>query len=74
MIVKVCGITTIEDARLSVEAGADALGFNFFPGSPRYIAPEAAALIVSALPAGVRKVGVFVNAEPDAAQSTTPSA
>lgn len=66
VLVKICGITRLEDALASVEAGADALGFNFFPESPRYIAPEAAALIVSALPAEIRKVGVFVNATPEA--------
>ena len=61
MIVKVCGITTIEDARLSVEAGADALGFNFYPKSPRYIRAEDARPIADAIPVRVLRVGVFVN-------------
>lgn len=61
MIVKVCGIRTLEDARMSVEAGADALGFNFYPKSPRYIAPEAARPIADAIPVRVLRVGVFVN-------------
>jgi phosphoribosylanthranilate isomerase len=59
MILKICGITNQEDATAAVEGGATALGFNFYPRSPRYIAPAAAAAILS--PAGVRRVGVFVN-------------
>lgn len=58
MIVKVCGITNAEDAAAAIDAGATAIGFNFYPRSPRYIAPEDAALIPTP---GVRRVGVFVN-------------
>jgi phosphoribosylanthranilate isomerase len=59
MILKICGITNQEDATAAVEGGANAIGFNFYPSSPRYIAPERAAEIET--PAGVRRVGVFVN-------------
>jgi phosphoribosylanthranilate isomerase len=62
MIVKICGITNQEDASAAVAGGATAIGFNFYPHSPRYIAPESAAEIVS--PAGVLRVGVFVNESP----------
>ena len=57
--VKVCGITNAEDARASIAAGADALGFNFVEGTPRYIRPEVAAAIIAELPAFVTPVGVF---------------
>src|SRR5690242_7646726 len=59
--VKICGITRVEDALSAAEAGADAIGFVFYPPSPRAIAPERAAVIAQALPRGLAKVGVFVN-------------
>jgi phosphoribosylanthranilate isomerase len=59
--VKVCGVTTVADALAVAAAGADWLGFNFYPGSPRFIEPQRAAEIVKALPASTEPVGVFVN-------------
>ena len=62
MVLKICGITNEEDAAAAVEGGATAIGFNFWPRSPRYIAPEQAAAIGSR--PGIRRVGVFVNEAP----------
>ncbi len=65
MMVKICGITNREDALAAVEAGASAIGFNFYRESPRYISPTGAAMIAEKLPASVWKVGVFVNQSPE---------
>ena len=60
-MVKICGITRLEDALLAVELGASSLGFVFWPESPRYIPPSRAAEIVAALPPRVASIGVFVD-------------
>ena len=60
--VKICGITSIADAQVAVEAGADMLGLIFYPPSPRYVTPEQARAIVDSVPVSLPVVGVFVNA------------
>lgn len=61
---KVCGIRRAEDARHAARSGANAIGMIFYPPSPRSIAAEAAGRVASAVPEGVRRVGVFVNERP----------
>jgi phosphoribosylanthranilate isomerase len=63
MRVKVCGITNYKDAALALDAGADALGFNFFSRSPRYIDASEARAIIRRLPPFAVSVGLFVNVE-----------
>jgi phosphoribosylanthranilate isomerase len=65
VLVKICGITRLEDALDAARLGADWVGFNFWTRSRRYIAPEAAAPIVAALPPSVLPVGVFVDPAPE---------
>ena len=59
--VKICGVTSIADASVAVDAGADMIGLIFYPPSPRYVTPEQAGAIVASLPAALPAVGVFVN-------------
>jgi phosphoribosylanthranilate isomerase len=59
--IKICGVTTPEDAPLAADAGADAVGLNFYPKSPRFVTPTQAAALVRALPAFTASVGVFVG-------------
>jgi phosphoribosylanthranilate isomerase len=65
VIVKICGITNVEDGLAAAEAGADALGFIFYESSPRHVPIEKAATVIRELPAPIVKVGVFVDADED---------
>ncbi len=63
--IKICGITNLDDANAAIEAGANALGFVFYPESPRRVEPETARAIIARLPREIEKVGVFVNESVD---------
>ncbi len=63
--IKICGLTRPQDVQAAVAAGADALGFVFYPPSPRYIAAEQAAELLRQMPPYVSAVGLFVNATPE---------
>jgi phosphoribosylanthranilate isomerase len=74
MFLKVCGITRLTDALHAVNEGATALGFVFWPRSPRYVAPERAAELIAELPSTVMTVGVFVNESVDGIRSVAGQA
>ena len=62
--IKICGVTNANDAHACIGLGADMIGFNFYPASPRYIQPIVVRRIVDGLPARTRAVGIFVDADP----------
>ncbi len=68
--IKICGITRNEDLAAAMKGGADAVGFVFYPPSPRFLAAEAAALLARQVPPFVTRVGLFVNAEPATVRET----
>jgi phosphoribosylanthranilate isomerase len=68
--IKICGITRTEDLDAAVAAGADAVGFVFYPPSPRFLSPEVAANLARQAPPFVTRVGLFVNAEATTVRAT----
>jgi len=65
--VKICGLTNLDDTLDAIELGADYLGFNFYPDSPRFLKPEDAVQLFQEIPTNIPKVGVFVNEDPERA-------
>ncbi|MEO5935953.1 MAG: phosphoribosylanthranilate isomerase [Terriglobales bacterium] len=65
--VKICGITNAQDALTALDAGADMLGLNFYPHSPRFLDEDIAVAVAAAVPSGARLIGVFVNPQEAAA-------
>jgi len=68
--IKVCGVTNIKDARACAELGADMIGFNFYPQSPRYLEPITVRRIIEAISPGICAVGVFVDANAERVRNT----
>ena len=62
--IKICGLTRPQDVQAAVDAGADAIGFVFYPKSPRYVTPEQAAALIALVPPFITCTGLFVNATP----------
>jgi len=71
-IIKVCGLTSREDAQAAIDSGANALGFNFYPKSPRSLTVDSAAEIIATLRGDVLRVGVFVNPSPEDFAAAAP--
>jgi phosphoribosylanthranilate isomerase len=67
--VKICGVTNVKDAKVCAQLGASMIGLNFYPQSPRYIAPEIGRRIIEAISPSVCAVGVFVDADADEIRS-----
>jgi phosphoribosylanthranilate isomerase len=72
--IKICGVTNVNDARMCAELGADMIGFNFYPQSPRYVESEVAWQIVETLPSHADAVGIFVNGNADEIRNTANAA
>ncbi|CDG84226.1 phosphoribosylanthranilate isomerase [Janthinobacterium agaricidamnosum] len=72
--IKICGLTRAEDIQAVVAAGADAIGFVFYPKSPRYVTAEQATALISGLPPYITTVGLFVNASVEQVAAVTRSA
>ncbi|MFA9219313.1 MAG: phosphoribosylanthranilate isomerase [Sphingomonadaceae bacterium] len=68
--IKICGLTRPEDVAAAVAAGADAIGFVFYPNSPRYVTPQQAAALIASVPPFVTCTGLFVNASPEQVADT----
>ena len=68
--IKICGLTREEDVEAAIAAGADAIGFVFYPASPRYVAPQRAAELARRIPPFVDVVGLFVNEAPEIVRAT----
>src|SRR5260370_12838322 len=72
--IKICGITNLDDALAATDAGANALGFVFYPRSPRHVTLETARSIIAKVPPQIEKVGVFVNETVDHVRDTVKQA
>jgi phosphoribosylanthranilate isomerase len=72
--IKICGVTNVKDATACAELGANMIGFNFYPQSPRYIEPKVARRIIDAIPSGACPVGVFVDASAEEIRNVADTA